>query len=467
MKQRIIVFAFAGICLVLVASDTFGRGGRGGGGARPGGGYPGAGRPTGGMPGGAVHSYGGNVGGGAGNRVATVNPAVGPRGGTGATGKVGGSYTTKGGSTIDYKGAGVGGTTPGGISGGRYVGGVQVTTPGGKEMTHVGAGKGAVGPGGNAVGSKSGASVGSGPNGSFATKSHSGGAIGPNGAAGYTNRAGVANTPSGLYGGVSHSGAAIGPYGAAGVHTGVGYNPYGSAATRSVYRSGPSGTYYRNTTAVRGQSTYVRTSVSTYPCFRPNWYRNNPGVWYAAGWASANAVWRYPAWPALVDYGYPATPVYYDYGDNVVYQTENVYVNGEPVGTPQEFSQQASELAETGKKAEAPKTDEWMPLGVFAMVQGDEQTSNNIFQLALNKKGVLRGTYYDAVTDVTYPLAGAVDPKTQRAAWTVGDRKTPVYEAGIANLTKEATTMMVHYTERSSQFTLVRLEEPKEESSPP
>jgi hypothetical protein len=96
MKQRIIVFAFAGICLVLVASDTFGRGGRGGGGARPGGGYPGAGRPTGGMPGGAVHSYGGNVGGGAGNRVATVNPAVGPRGGTGATGKVGGSYTTRG-----------------------------------------------------------------------------------------------------------------------------------------------------------------------------------------------------------------------------------------------------------------------------------------------------------------------------------------------------------------------------------
>ena len=60
-------------------------------------------------------------------------------------------------------------------------------------------------------------------------------------------------------------------------------------------------------------------------------------------------------------------------------------------------------------------------------------------------------------------VVGAVDKKTQRAAWTVGDRRTPVYEAGIANLTKEETTMLVHYSpERSMQFTLVRIEEPQE-----
>jgi len=27
-----------------------------------------------------------------------------------------------------------------------------------------------------------------------------------------------------------------------------------------------------------------------------------------------------------------------------------------------------------------------------------------------------------------------VDKKTQRAAWTVGDRKEPIFEAGIASL---------------------------------
>ena len=55
-----------------------------------------------------------------------------------------------------------------------------------------------------------------------------------------------------------------------------------------------------------------------------------------------------------------------------------------------------------------------------------------------------------------------MDNKTQRAAWIVGDRKTPVYEAGIANLTKNETTMLVHYrTDRTQQFALIRIEEPE------
>ena len=100
-------------------------------------------------------------------------------------------------------------------------------------------------------------------------------------------------------------------------------------------------------------------------------------------------------------------------------------------------------------------------VGVFAMVQGDEKTSNHIFQLSISKQGVIRGNYYDAVTDNTSPVFGAVDQKTQRAAWTVGDRKTPIYEVGIANLTRNETTMLVHYgKDRSQQFTLIRIEEP-------
>src|SRR5262249_12143367 len=108
------------------------------------------------------------------------------------------------------------------------------------------------------------------------------------------------------------------------------------------------------------------------------------------------------------------------------------------------------------------KEEEWLSLGVFAMVQGDEKTSNHIFQLAVNKQGVIRGNYYDAVMDNTSALVGSVDKKTQRAAWTIGDRKTPVYEVGIANLTKNETTMMVHYgKDRSQQFALIRIEEPE------
>jgi hypothetical protein len=161
-----------------------------------------------------------------------------------------------------------------------------------------------------------------------------------------------------------------------------------------------------------------------------------------------------------VSYGYPAAPTYYDYGTNVVYQGETVYVNGDSVGTQQQYSQQATTLAETGKSASVTKEEEWQPLGVFAMVASGEETSSNIFQLALNKAGVLRGTYYNALTDTAETVYGSVDKKTQRAAWTVGDKKTPVYDAGIANLTNDETTMMVHYgKDRSQQFTLVRIEQ--------
>ena len=76
--------------------------------------------------------------------------------------------------------------------------------------------------------------------------------------------------------------------------------------------------------------------------------------------------------------------------------------------------------------------------------------------------GILRGNYYDALSDTTVPVYGAVDRKTQRAAWTIGDRKDTVYETGIANLTEPETTMLVHFgKDRTQQWTLVRLEKPQ------
>jgi curved DNA-binding protein CbpA len=85
--------------------------------------------------------------------------------------------------------------------------------------------------------------------------------------------------------------------------------------------------------------------------------------------------------------------------------------------------------------------------------------ANDIFQLAVNKDGIIRGNYYNALGDTTLPVYGAVDKKTQRAAWTVGDKKEPTYETGIANLTKSETTMMVHFgKDKSQQWNLIRIE---------
>jgi hypothetical protein len=101
---------------------------------------------------------------------------------------------------------------------------------------------------------------------------------------------------------------------------------------------------------------------------------------------------------------------------------------------------------------------------VFAMLQGEETEVTHIVQIAVNKDGVIRGNYYNSLTDTTLPVTGSVGKKTQRAAWTIGDKKDTVYETGMGNLTKPETSMLVHVgKERTQQWTLVRLEAPEEE----
>jgi hypothetical protein len=213
----------------------------------------------------------------------------------------------------------------------------------------------------------------------------------------------------------------------------------------------------RQTLANRGRQ--VRNNFNHYGSFHGNWWRRHPGAWRADRWATAAAVYRPATWAACSRYcGYAAEPVYYDYGSNVVYEGDNVYVNGDAVATQEQYAQQAMTIADTGKKARATEEDEWLPLGVFAMTQGEQANGNDLFQLAVNKSGVIRGNYYNALSDTTLPVYGSVDKKTQRAAWTVGDRKEPIFEAGFANLTKSETTVLVHFgKERTQQWTLVRI----------
>jgi hypothetical protein len=137
-------------------------------------------------------------------------------------------------------------------------------------------------------------------------------------------------------------------------------------------------------------------------------------------------------------------------------------MNGQPVATTAQFAQQATDIASQGQAVDPPPTTEWKPLGVYALVQGDEKTSNNIFQLAVNKDGIIRGNYYDGLTDTTTEVYGSVDKKVQRAAWTIGKKKDRVFEAGVSNLTQPQCPCLVHVgTSTTDQLMLVRVEQPK------
>jgi uncharacterized protein (TIGR03000 family) len=203
----------------------------------------------------------------------------------------------------------------------------------------------------------------------------------------------------------------------------------------------------------------VRTGFFHYGYFGPGWWGAHPLAWRPAVWGPAVA-WSWVTWPTLVSWlGWSAPPVYYNYGDNITYQDNEVYSEGQPVATADQYYQQAATLADTEPKPE-PADTEWKPLGVFSLVQGDQSDTSAVFQLAVNKAGQIRGNYFNVLTDTNLQVHGAVDPKTQRAAWTVGDNKTTVYDSGLFNLTKEQTPVLIHFgKDRTQEWLLVRMKD--------
>src|SRR5262249_49912218 len=149
----------------------------------------------------------------------------------------------------------------------------------------------------------------------------------------------------------------------------------GSAGLSSIARSSvvAGGSYTRAVSgaALVNQGAIVRNNFGHYNCFHGGWWGRYPGAWRAAAWTTAGAVWAAATWGSCASYcGYPPEPVYYDYGSNVVYEGDTVYINGDSVGTQEEYAREAIVIADTGKKAEASTEEEWLSLGVFAMVQG-------------------------------------------------------------------------------------------------
>ena len=219
---------------------------------------------------------------------------------------------------------------------------------------------------------------------------------------------------------------------------------------------------------LRGQGTYIRNNFNYYNTFNRGWYTNHPGAWFAAGWA-AGAAWSWLPWTGWMGYcALPAdtAPIYYDYGDNVTYQGDDVYYGDQVDTSQQQYASQAAALVSNGQQAQPAPDEKWQALGVFAMVKGDESTSNDLFQLALNNGGILRGNYYNAATDVTKPVFGSLDKRSQRVAWSIQDKPDTVYETGLYNLTRDETTMLAHLGKsETEQYKLFRIQQPQDEAS--
>jgi hypothetical protein len=192
-----------------------------------------------------------------------------------------------------------------------------------------------------------------------------------------------------------------------------------------------------------------------HPIYRPG-FGIRPHWWKHAAWGAC------AGWIVGANFG---TPHYYDYDSGIYYENEIVYVDGREVGTAAEYYDQASKLAESAPATEETDEKKWLPLGVFALYEGDSAESNMALRLAVNKKGVIQGTYYNTSTDTERPLKGMVDKKSQRAAWTFADGENTdiIMETGLYNLTKDETGALIHFgRDKTRKCRLVRLREPEE-----
>jgi hypothetical protein len=203
--------------------------------------------------------------------------------------------------------------------------------------------------------------------------------------------------------------------------------------------------------------------------YHPNldpWYYHHG--WHNHGWAYW---WGTPTWAAIGTW-FPAwgwsQPIFYDCSDggNVVYQNQNVYVNGQAVGNAAAYAQSAGSLATVDpQQAEStPNDDQWMALGTFAIETSDTDTSTTrLLQLAVDQQGIISGTMHNSSTSQSYVVQGRVDKQTQRVAFTIGDKSDVVMETGIYNLTQQQTPVLVHFgTDHTENYLLVRLDPPKD-----
>jgi hypothetical protein len=259
---------------------------------------------------------------------------------------------------------------------------------------------------------------------------------------------GLSATSPGFARGFRVAGGALAPYAG-----------FASASRGVTVRRSGSSLGARSPAALRLQGTFIRSGFKGYSSFSPGWFGAQGAAWGVPAW-TAGDYWGWSPFVSVARFCDLPLTGGYDYGSNLSLEDDEVYHDGEAIATAEQYATQATEIALAGKAARPSKKEVWKSLGVFAVVQGDEKEASNIFQFAISKAGVIRGNYYNCLTDTTVPIYGSVDKKTQRVAWLVGDKKAPVYETGLSNLSRPESTMLVHFGKADTQqWTLVRLEQ--------
>lgn len=173
-------------------------------------------------------------------------------------------------------------------------------------------------------------------------------------------------------------------------------------------------------------------STSTHQPFTPAWHAAHPNAWQTthpnAG-AAAVAVW--------LGVGHGDT-----YSSTVI---ATPATDETSAGDPSDATGPCAEMSTAPSTTPIADGGGWMPLGSFELKLDGQTVATRLIQLAVDRQGILRGTYYDIAADSTKHITGSVDKATLRASWTIGERGLAVYEMSLDALSSPEGQLTVRY----------------------
>src|SRR5215213_4568086 len=171
--------------------------------------------------------------------------------------------------------------------------------------------------------------------------------------------------------------------------------------------------------------------------FSNNWYKDHPKVWHHDH--HGNDDWKVVTAAGLVGFlgweAYHSRPV-------VIYQ---------PVPYDVLFVSRPGVIID-------PSRGEWMPLGQYTLMLGPDDDSTRMLDLAVDRFGHIRGSYYDMVSGVAHNVAGIVDPRSQYAQWSLESNRQLTFYTPMGEMMQPQGSVYVQLPSgERQQWQLVRM----------
>ena len=182
--------------------------------------------------------------------------------------------------------------------------------------------------------------------------------------------------------------------------------------------------------------------------FTPAWYAQHPNAWQythphadavAVASTAAVATWIGAAYAPVSSGGSSTTVIY----ESAPAET----VAAEPMDPPEAAAD------------ETLNSEEWLPLGVFAVSTDEKSPALVMLQLVVDHQGTLRGVYYDSITDTTHNIVGTVDRNTQLAQWQIESSSQVAFQTPLSELTQDAGALELLVPAGPQKWHLTRVAE--------